>query len=120
MATETFTRLVDDLDGSKAERTVAFSWDGRSYSIDLSKRNIAAFEKSLEPYISAARKEQSTRPARGRARGGRGAAGGGAAGGRRRDLSAVRTWARANGYEVSDRGRIGGDVVAAYEAAMEG
>jgi nucleoid-associated protein Lsr2 len=115
MATETFTRLVDDLDGSKAERTVAFSWDGRSYSIDLSKRNIAAFEKSLEPYISAARKEQSSRPARGRARGGRSAAGG-----RRRDLSAVRTWARANGYEVSDRGRIGGDVVAAYEAAMEG
>jgi hypothetical protein len=115
MATETFTRLVDDLDGSKAERTVAFSWDGRTYSIDLSKRNIAAFEKSLQPYISAARKEQSSRPARGRARGNRGTTGG-----RRKDLSAVRTWARANGYEVSDRGRIGGDVIAAYEAATEG
>ena len=37
-----FTRLIDDLDGSKAERTVEFSWDGKSYAIDLSKRNLAA------------------------------------------------------------------------------
>ena len=42
MATETYTRLVDDLDGGRAERTVSFSLDGRQFSIDLSKRNIAA------------------------------------------------------------------------------
>ena len=112
MATETVTRLVDDLDGGKAERTVAFSWNGKDYSIDLSKRNIAAFEKALEPYISAARPGHA-RPARGR--------------GTRRvgsrspskamDPSAVRIWARANGYDVSDRGRIGASVLSAYEAA---
>ena len=112
MATETVTRLVDDIDGGKAERTVAFSWNGKDYSIDLSKRNIAALEKALEPYISAAR-PGGARAARGR--------------GSRRvatrspskamDPGAVRLWARANGYDVSDRGRIGASVLSAYEAA---
>lgn len=35
----------------------------------------------------------------------------------RRDLGAIRQWAKDNGHEVSDRGRIRADVVAAYEAA---
>jgi hypothetical protein len=29
--------LTDDLDGSKADRTVSFSYDGVSYEVDLSK-----------------------------------------------------------------------------------
>ena len=84
----------------------------KGYSIDLSKRNIAALEKALEPYISAARAGRA-RVARGR--------------GTRRvasrspskamDPGAVRVWARANGYDVSDRGRIGASVLSAYEAA---
>ena len=112
MATETITRLVDDMDGSKAERTVAFTWDGQDYAIDLSKKNIAALEKALRPYVTAARKLPS-RPARGR---GRGTQPGGS-GGRTSGVRAVREWARANGYEVSDRGRIGADVMAAYQAS---
>jgi hypothetical protein len=111
MATETFTRLVDDIDGGKAERTVAFSWDGKGYEIDLSKRNIAALEKALKPYTTAARRLPAARVAKGRGptRGGsRGKASG---------VRAIREWARANGYDVSDRGRIGADVMAAYEAA---
>lgn len=114
MATETFTRLVDDLDGSKAERTVDFSWGGKTYSIDLSRKNIAALEKSLQPYIGAARVVGASRRPRGRSKGSRGNAGGAQGG---RNLSAIREWARSNGYEVSDRGRIGAEVMAAYEAA---
>jgi len=49
MATETITRLIDDLDGSEAERTVTFAWDGRTYEIDLSKKNVAALEKTMKP-----------------------------------------------------------------------
>ena len=64
MATETFTRLVDDIDGSKAERTVVFSWDGKGYAIDLSKKNIAALEKALKPYVAAARRRQHLVPQR--------------------------------------------------------
>jgi len=114
MATETFTRLVDDLDGSKAERTVDFSWEGKSYSIDLSRKNIAALQKSLQPYLEAARKTGPSGAGRGRR--GRSAAPG-RPGRRNGDMSAVRAWARANGYEVSDRGRIGAEIVSAFDAA---
>ncbi len=117
MATETTTRLVDDLDGSKAERTVDFSWDGRTYSIDLSRKNIAALQKSLQPYIGAARVvAPRRRPVRGK---GQSARRGGSvrAAGRSRDLGAVRAWARAHGYEVRDRGRISAEIVEAYDAA---
>lgn len=111
MATQTFTRLVDDLDGSKAERTVEFSWDGKSYAIDLSKKNLAALEKALRPYLEAARSQR--RPTSPRATTGR----------RARcssiDLAAVRQWARDNGYSVSDRGRVGRDVLAAYETSRD-
>ncbi len=39
---------------------------------------------------------------------------------KRNDLGAVRAWARENGLKVSDRGRIPGDLLAAYEAAGNG
>ncbi|WP_458864192.1 Lsr2 family DNA-binding protein [Mycobacteroides abscessus] len=32
-------------------------------------------------------------------------------------MAAIRQWARKNGYEVSDRGRIKAEVVEAFEAA---
>jgi hypothetical protein len=112
VATETITRLVDDLDGGTAERTVAFNWDGHSYEIDLSKKNITAFEKALKPYLAAAR---TARPASGasRRRGTRATA----ASTKRADMHAIRDWARANGHEVSDRGRIAASIIEAYEAA---
>jgi hypothetical protein len=112
MATETTTRLIDDLDGSDAQRTVTFAWDGRAYEVDLSKKNLAAFEKIMKPYLTAARSARAT-PARSAGRGrspGTGAR-------RRRDLQAIREWARANGHEVSDRGRVSASVIEAYEAA---
>jgi hypothetical protein len=39
---ETIVTLTDDLDGSKADRTLAFGYDGGSYEIDLSKKNATA------------------------------------------------------------------------------
>lgn len=107
MATETITRLVDDLDGSRADRTVAFSWDGKNYSIDLSKKNIAALDKALRPYVEVAR---SSTPRRSRGRSRKSSSNGSG------DLRAVREWARQHGYQVSDRGRIGAEVLAAYES----
>jgi hypothetical protein len=113
MATETITRLVDDLDGSEAQRTVTFAWDGRTYEVDLSKKNAAAFEKIMKPYLAVAR---STRAATARSSSrGRSAVSGAR---RRRDLQAIREWARAHGHELSDRGRISASIVEAYEAAQ--
>jgi hypothetical protein len=98
--------LVDDLDGSTADRTINFTWDGTSYEIELSKRNAQAFERAIKPYVDAARK----------ARGGRGRRAVGGRGGKR-DLAAIREWAAQNGFDVSARGRIASSVIDAYEAA---
>jgi hypothetical protein len=113
MATEIITRLVDDLDGRKAERTVEFSLDGHSYAIDLSKRNITALQKALQPFIDAARPMTITsatrRTRRPPARNGSRNA--------KPNVATVRAWAREHGYEISSRGRLSAEVKAAYEAA---
>jgi hypothetical protein len=108
---ETIVTMTDDLDGSKADRTIAFSVDGTAYEIDLSKKNAAAFEKAFAPYIGAARK--APRASAGRAR----RSGGSSARSGREQLQAIREWARANGVEVSERGRIPRSVREAFDAA---
>jgi hypothetical protein len=105
VAKKTVVELIDDIDGSKADTTVRFSWQGSSYEIDLSKKNTKAFEAAVEPYLSHA-----TRAASGR--GSRRSSGRG-----KNDLSAVRSWAASNGYELATRGRIPATVLEAYEAA---
>jgi hypothetical protein len=102
------TRLVDDLDGGAAERTIVFSWDKTSYEIDLSKKNIAALEKALKPYLGAAR---TVRQPSGSAR----RQGTRAVATKRADLQSIRDWARANGHTVSERGRIAAAIIEAYE-----
>jgi hypothetical protein len=113
MAKQTLVTLVDDIDGSKASVTVAFAWDGKSYEIDLSKRNAAAFENAITPYVKAARRAGPT-PGSTRHRG--------TSTRRARDArsqsATVREWARANGYpDLADRGRIPAEVQAAYAGA---
>lgn len=103
--------LTDDIDGGEAEETVQFAIDGVSYEIDLSGANAEALREALAAYVDAGRRVggRSTRrqPA---AKASRPAA-------ERADLGDVRSWARENGYQVSDRGRVSGEVRAAYEAA---
>jgi len=108
MAKKTIVQLTDDLDGSKADKTVSFSLDGVSYEIDLSQKNASALETALSKYISAARRTS------GRAAASRGRA-------KRTNVNAhpkaVRAWAASNGIQVNPRGRIPADVVQKFEAA---
>jgi hypothetical protein len=97
--------LADDIDGGPADETVRFALDGKTYEIDLSDVNAAAFRAAVGPWAEKARKAGG-QPAR-RARGTKGG----------RDLNAVRAWAREAGYQVSDRGRVSGEVLALYDAA---
>lgn len=105
---------TDDIDGSADAQTIRFSYDGASYTIDLAKKNRAAFEKALRPYIDVASKS-STRRGRGSATVRRSRTT------RRRssapDLSVVRVWARENSLDVSERGRIAQSVIDAYNEA---
>ncbi|MEU2203596.1 Lsr2 family protein [Microbacterium oleivorans] len=104
MARKVIESITDDIDGSEGAETVTFSYKGTNYEIDLNDKNAQKLEAALEPYVSAGRKV-------GRASSST------ASRGPKKDLDAIRTWARENGHEVSDRGRIAASVVEAYEAA---
>jgi hypothetical protein len=107
MAKQVQTVFVDDIDGGEAEGTVRFSLDGTDYEIDLSVAHREELQKTLAPYVAHARKAGGTRRA---ARGGR------------RNASAIdtrkaREWAREQGFEIKERGRIPADVAVKYRAA---
>jgi nucleoid-associated protein Lsr2 len=103
------TLLIDDLDGSPAEGTVRFGLDGTEYEIDLNAEHAQAVRAALARYVSAARRVRggARRPARGRRR----APAGGL------DPTEVREWAKAQGIDVKDRGRVSAELVARFQAA---
>ena len=61
MAQRTQVLLIDDLDGSSADETVAFGLDGSAYEIDLSANNADQFRKSLASYVANGRKSSLIR-----------------------------------------------------------
>lgn len=104
MATRTL--LIDDMDGSEADRTVSFALEGQSYTLDLSEKNASSLRAALKPFIEAATRvkderssvvQQSQTGIEQRA--------------------AIRAWARKRGLDVAERGRIPADVVDAFNAA---
>ena len=97
--------LVDDLDGTEATETVSFGLDGSSYEIDLNDANAAALREALGGYVGHARKVTVGRRARK------------ATVVSSTNTKDVREWAKAQGMEVSERGRISADVQQAYDAA---
>ena len=121
MAQKVQVLLVDDVDGGEASETVSFSLDGVSYEIDVSESNAAALRDALAPWVGHARRVggRSGGSGGGRARsGGSGGSGSGRSrGNSKHDLSDVRSWARENGFQVSDRGRVSSEVITAYEKA---
>ena len=99
--------LVDDIDGTEAAESVSFSLDGVSYEIDLTASNAKKLRHDMSTWVGHARRSGGRKSSRKA----------GAAGARRGDLGAVREWARKNGHQVSDRGRISAGILAAYDKA---
>jgi hypothetical protein len=118
VATITTTTLVDDLDGSEAAESVAFALDGVSYEIDLSEENAEKLRDALAGYVAGARRvDIGRRAARARVAKPAKAPRGSRTAPDREQTAAIREWARANGYEVSERDRLSANVLAAFEAA---
>ncbi len=109
MAQKIQTLLIDDLDGSEAEGTVRFGLDGTEYEIDLNAEHARALRDALARYVGAARRAGGA--ARRPARSGRGAPESGL------NSTEVREWAKAQGIEVKDRGRVPAEVVVKFKAA---
>jgi Lsr2 len=126
MAQKTIVTLVDDLTGEEAEdiSTVEFALDGVTYEIDLDDKNSAKLRDALAEYIGAARRTGGRRAGTGRrARSGAGTGTPRATspGGYDRETSKqIREWAKSQGFEVSDRGRVPNNVVEAWEAQRKG
>jgi hypothetical protein len=108
MAQQIITQLVDDLDGSEASETVVFALDGKTYEIDLNEKNATKLRKALAPYVDKGRKLTQTRGGK------RGGATQAAASG---DTALIRAWAKENGYDVNDRGRVPAEIKDAYTKA---
>jgi nucleoid-associated protein Lsr2 len=103
------TLFIDDLDGSAAEGTVRFGLDGTEYEIDLNAGHAQQLRDALAAYVKAGRRVSgaSRRAARS---GRRGPAGG-------LNTIEVREWAKAQGIEVKDRGRIPAELVVKFKSA---
>ena len=117
MAQQTRVELIDDLDGATADETITFGLDGATYEIDLSQANAADLRKSLADFVDHAKRVGRHKPAtkskqikapRPSARTTRD---------ERERTQAIRTWARAAGHTISDRGRIPAHIIDAYTHA---
>lgn len=121
MATMTTVTLVDDLDGTEAEESVSFAIDGANYEIDLSDENATRLRDSLAVFVANARRvDGARRGTRGRSRGAAPAAKAAKTSRSapdREQTAAIREWARANGHEVSERGRLSAAVLQAFDEA---
>jgi nucleoid-associated protein Lsr2 len=104
MSSKVIVLLEDDVDGTKADETIEFGIDGTTYNIDLSDSNAEKLRGALDGYISKARKVSGKRSGRRKVSTGA-------------DLKAVRAWAKSNGVEISERGRVSQNVLEQYQAA---
>jgi hypothetical protein len=105
------TLFVDDIDGSAADGTVRFGLDRTEYEIDLNSEHAQALRDALARYISAARRVSGARRP---VRSGRKAPVNGV------NTTEIREWAKAQGIEVKDRGRVPAELVVKFKAATAG
>ncbi|MCX2746868.1 Lsr2 family protein [Arthrobacter sp. MI7-26] len=105
MATKTYIRLVDDIDGTDANETISFAIDGAEYEIDLNEAHSNELREAVSKFTAAARKvgRVKTPPRRSAAA--------------TTDTKAIRAWANETGIPINSRGRIQADVIERYQTA---
>src|ERR1700733_11177062 len=106
MAQRIQTLLIDDLDGGEAAGTVRFGLDGTEYEIDLSAAHSDELREALGQYLAHARRTGTARSAVRIRRGSASV-----------DTAKVREWAKGQGIEVKDRGRVPAGIVEQYKTA---
>lgn len=98
--------------------TVSFGLDGQAYELDACEEHREQLHDAFAPYVGAARKAGgsggggSRRPSRTPSR-----AAASGSGSDREEVQRIREWARENGHQVSERGRLSSSVLEAYRAA---
>jgi hypothetical protein len=107
MARQISEVLIDDIDGGNAAVSVQFAYAGKTYEIDLNKRNAKKFDDAIKPWITAGRRVTARSATARRSTTASDPA----------YLAQVRAWAKEHGQEVSARGRIAQHTLDAYKAA---
>lgn len=100
------TKLVDDIDGSDATDTLEFSWGGDHYTIDLNDENATGFRNFMATYVMHATKVRHEVKAPAKRSGPSRTSS---------ELAEIRDWARKQGHQVSEFGRIREEIVTAWE-----
>jgi Lsr2 len=98
--------LIDDLDGGEADVTVRFGLEGADYEIDLSAGHASELRDALAPFVASGRRSPG-RPSRAGTRAGTGKV----------NPAEVRDWAKAQGMDVNDRGRVPAELMVKFRAA---
>ncbi|MCL3838750.1 histone-like nucleoid-structuring protein Lsr2 [Aeromicrobium duanguangcaii] len=113
MAQRVVTILTSDISGEEIPagegETVYFALDGTSYEIDLTAKEADELRDSLKNYIALGRRTSPSRRVASSPRSGSGRT--------PEELAHVRAWAKENGHEVSERGRIKKEILDAFDAA---
>jgi len=107
---------IDDIDGSEGAEEVAFTYKGESWAIDLGPASRERFDKAMAEFIEHARKGEAVAPATSTHR--KPPAGEGKRPNQAQNkehTQAVRDWGRANGFDVSSRGRIPAALTEAFD-----
>lgn len=117
MAQRTVVVLTDDVDGGDAVETIAFGLDGNDYEIDLNDKHASELRDAIGHWVEYSRRVKggkSTRKVKVPT------SSGGTNGKVHVKASPrlIRDWARTNGHDVPDRGRVPQAVVDAFEAAQ--
>ena len=106
MAQQVSVLLLCDLHGGDVEavETVSFGVGNSLYEIDVCAADAKELRSKLEPFIEHARRRtggSARRPGRRAAD--------------RAHTAEIRSWAKEQGYQISERGRIPASVVTEYE-----
>ncbi len=104
------TLLCDLDDGNvEADETLHFGLGDATYEVDVCGKHAQQVRDGLQPFVAHARKT-SPASSSSRRRSGR-------SGACRDQTAGIRAWAKDEGIQVNDRGRIPASVVKEYESA---
>lgn len=112
MAQKVQTLLIDDLDGGEADSTVQFGLDGTEYEIDLNAAHAETLRQALSRYVEVARRSPGTTVRHLGRTSGKTTKNDGP------DPTMVREWAKSQGIEVKNRGRVPAELVVKFKAAV--
>ena len=106
MAKQLKVTIVDDLTGKELAENVeaekrVLTWKGKNYELDLAPESAKKVDDALEKILA------NVTPTGGKAAKSAKRSSG--------DAAKIRAWAKEQGIEVNDRGRIHSDVVARYQ-----